>query len=54
MLACWLTPAPAHLPQVCYCLKKGIGKMFLRRMLDGSLELGRSVLIVDEVDDLIA
>ena len=36
--------------QVCYCLKKGIGKMFLRRMLDGSLELGRSVLIVDEVD----
>ena len=27
--------------------------MFLRRMLDGTLELGRSVLIVDEVDDLI-
>ena len=23
--------------------------MFLRRMLDGTLELGRSVLIVDEV-----
>ena len=27
--------------------------MFLRRMLDGTLELGRSVVIVDEVDDLI-
>ena len=39
--------------QVCYCLKKGIGKMFLRRMLDGTLELSRCVLIVDEVDDLI-
>jgi len=39
--------------QVCYCLKKNLDKWFLRRMADDSLELDRTVLIVDEVDDLI-
>ena len=39
--------------QICYCLKAGINRMFLRKMVDGSLELSSSVLIVDEVDDLI-
>jgi len=39
--------------QICYCLKAGINKQFLRSMMEGKLELNRTVLIVDEVDDLI-
>jgi len=39
--------------QICYCLKAGINKHFLRNMVEGTLELRQTVLIVDEVDDLI-
>jgi hypothetical protein len=41
--------------QVTYCLKAEIQKRFLRRMCAGTLdaELCSTVLIVDEVDDLI-
>eukprot|EP00966_Prymnesium_polylepis_P083050 1923712-Prymnesium_polylepis.3 len=36
--------------QICYCLKRNIGKRFLTKMLEGKLEeeLGNTVLIVDE------
>ena len=39
--------------QIVYTLKAGINKHFLRGMVSGSLELSKTVLIVDEVDDLI-
>ena len=39
--------------QVCYCLKKSINSHFLEHMVGGSLDLDNTVLIVDEVDDLI-
>ena len=39
--------------QICYTLKSAINKHFLRGMVSGSLELASTVLIVDEVDDLI-
>jgi len=41
--------------QICYCLKQAINKHFLKRMVAGKLDadLSRTVLIVDEVDDLI-
>jgi len=41
--------------QICYCLKAAINTRFLRKMIEGTLdeELGNTVLIVDEVDDLI-
>jgi hypothetical protein len=39
--------------QICYCLKAPINKQFLRNMMEGKLVLDRTVLIVDEVDDLI-
>ena len=39
--------------QICYCLKAGINKHFLRGMVEGTLQLRSTVLIVDEVDDLI-
>lgn len=41
--------------QICYCLKQAINKHFLKRMVVGKLDedLRRTVLIVDEVDDLI-
>ena len=39
--------------QICYTLKSAINKHFLRGMVSGSLELNSTVLIVDEVDDLI-
>jgi hypothetical protein len=41
--------------RICYCLKADINKYFLRKMLAGQIdeELGQTVLIVDEVDDLI-
>ena len=37
--------------QICYCLKRTIGKRFLTKMVEGKLEeeLGNTVLIVDEV-----
>ena len=37
--------------EVCYCLKAGINKFFLRKMIEGSLgqEMATTVLIVDEV-----
>jgi len=40
---------------VCYCLKAAINKRFLRCMIEGRLdeELATTVLIVDEVDDLV-
>ena len=45
----------AFTAQVVYCLKKSINQLFLRRMLEGKLDevLGRTVIIVDEVDDLV-
>ena len=50
------TRAPPH-PQamIVYTLKSGINKHFLRRMVEGKLDadLRKTVLIVDEVDDLI-
>lgn len=41
--------------KICYCLKAAINKRFLRKMVEGKLDedLARTVLIVDEVDDLI-
>ena len=41
--------------QICYCLKSAINKHFLERMVQGLLDedLRQTVLIVDEVDDLI-
>ena len=39
--------------QIIYTLKAGINKHFLRGMVAGELELNSTVLIVDEVDDLI-
>ena len=41
--------------QVCYTLKREIGRHFLRQMVRGTLEAeaSQTVLIVDEVDDLI-
>jgi len=41
--------------QIVYCLKANMNKHFLRQMLKGSLdaELKRTVIIVDEVDDLV-
>ena len=40
---------------IVYTLKSGINKHFLRRMVEGKLDadLRKTVLIVDEVDDLI-
>ena len=41
--------------QVVYCLKARINQLFLRKMLEGQLDevLGNTVIIVDEVDDLV-
>ena len=41
--------------QITYCLKDAINRRFLRKLVEGKLdeELGKTVLIVDEVDDLI-
>jgi len=41
--------------KIIYCLKDGINRRFLRKLVEGKLdeELGSTVLIVDEVDDLI-
>ena len=41
--------------QIYYCLKDAINRRFLRKLVEGKLdeELGQTVLIVDEVDDLI-
>ena len=41
--------------EVVYCLKKSINTLFIRKMLDGKLDetLGQTVVIVDEVDDLV-
>jgi hypothetical protein len=41
--------------KIVYCLKSSIQKRFLQRLVEGKLdeELGQTVLIVDEVDDLI-
>ena len=41
--------------QVVYCLKSRINHLFMRKMLEGQLDevLGRTVIIVDEVDDLV-
>jgi len=41
--------------QIMYCLKDAINRRFLRKLVEGKLdeELGKTVLIVDEVDDLI-
>ena len=51
------TTARRHAPQamIVYTLKSGINKHFLRRMVEGKLDadLRKTVLIVDEVDDLI-
>jgi len=40
---------------VVYCLKSRINHLFMRKMLEGQLDevLGRTVIIVDEVDDLV-
>ena len=40
---------------IYYCLKDGINRRFLKKLVEGGLdeELGKTVLIVDEVDDLI-
>jgi len=41
--------------QVVYCLKSHINQLFMRNMLEGKLDevLGQTVIIVDEVDDLV-
>ena len=41
--------------KIVYCLKDGINRRFLHKIVEGKLdeELGSTVLIVDEVDDLI-
>ena len=41
--------------KIVYCLKDGINRRFLRKLVEGKLdeELGSTVLVVDEVDDLI-
>jgi len=41
--------------QICYCLKDAINKAFLRKLVAGTLddELKATILLVDEVDDLI-
>jgi len=41
--------------QVVYCLKRQINTLFLRKMVEGQLDdtLGNTVIIVDEVDDLV-
>ena len=46
-------PSPTPLPLFGHHLQAGINKMFLRRMVSGTLDLSQCVLIVDEVDDLI-
>ena len=38
---------------ICYCLKKHNNAFFNERMLEGDLDLSGTVLIVDEVDDLV-
>ena len=38
---------------ICYCLKKGNNRFFNQQLVDGSLDLEKTVLIVDEVDDLV-
>jgi len=38
---------------ICYCLKKHNNAYFNQKLLDGSLDLSSTVLIVDEVDDLV-
>ena len=44
-----------EVPDIVYCLKQTISRRFLRKMVEGKLEdeLSKTVLIVDEVDDLI-
>ena len=41
--------------QIVYCLKSSINRLFLRKMVEGQLDevLGQTVIIVDEVDDLV-
>ena len=41
--------------KIVYCLKDGINRRFLHKIVEGKLdeELGSTVLVVDEVDDLI-
>ena len=41
--------------KICYCLKAGLNKRFLKSLVAGTIddELAGTVLIVDEVDDLI-
>jgi hypothetical protein len=41
--------------QIVYCLRDGINRRFLKKLVEGTLDedLGKTVLIVDEVDDLI-
>ncbi|KAL1523443.1 hypothetical protein AB1Y20_018383 [Prymnesium parvum] len=39
--------------EICYCLKKGNQAHFARRLQEGTLDLSSTVLIVDEVDDLV-
>jgi hypothetical protein len=38
---------------ICYCLKRGNNAYFNQRVLAGDLDLSSTVLIVDEVDDLV-
>ena len=38
---------------ICYCLKKQNNAYFNEQILRGELDLGSTVLIVDEVDDLV-
>ena len=38
---------------ICYCLKSGNNAFFNRHMLAGDLDLSSTILIVDEVDDLV-
>ena len=38
---------------ICYCLKRGNQSYFKDKLLDGKLDLDQTVLIVDEVDDLV-
>eukprot|EP00966_Prymnesium_polylepis_P037158 862541-Prymnesium_polylepis.1 len=38
---------------ICYCLKKNNQKFFSERLVNGGLKLSNTILIVDEVDDLV-
>ena len=44
---------PNGKPKVCYCLKKDNQKFFSENMQGGKLSLEKTILIVDEVDDLV-